>query len=247
MPVLLDGGCRVSELLEGTPEELGTVFSYTHAGRQSGATAISLRVLRYTPGRSPELGNASCDEVLYTLEGAGTLLIDGERFPLEPESGFYVPPGSRFAIENHGLEPLTLVGSRCPDPGTPLGSDARTPTRKPAPPLRLLDQAAEVTGDRWYRVMVDGRVGSHEVTQFVGSIPPGRAPAHFHEYEEVLCILSGVGRMWAGRESAPIGRGSCIFLPRRQVHSVENTGEGELRLLGVFYPAGSPAVRYDPD
>jgi hypothetical protein len=26
---------------------------------------------------------------------------------------------------------------------------------------------------------------------------------------------------------------------------VENTGEGELRLLGVFYPAGSPAVRYE--
>jgi hypothetical protein len=26
---------------------------------------------------------------------------------------------------------------------------------------------------------------------------------------------------------------------------VENTGVDELRLLGVFYPAGSPSVRYD--
>ncbi|HJT66682.1 MAG TPA: cupin domain-containing protein [Pyrinomonadaceae bacterium] len=96
------------------------------------------------------------------------------------------------------------------------------------------------TADRWYRVLIDS-----EVTQFVGSIPPGRAPDHFHEYEEVLFILRGEGRMWAGNTSTPIGDGSCIYLPRRQVHCVENTGPGELRLLGVFYPAGSPAVRYE--
>ena len=83
-----------------------------------------------------------------------------------------------------------------------------------------------------------------QVTQFVGAIPPGRAPDHYHEYEEVLCILQGRGRMWAGDRSTPIERGSCIYLPRRQMHCVENTGDTELRLLGVFYPSGSPAVRY---
>jgi oxalate decarboxylase/phosphoglucose isomerase-like protein (cupin superfamily) len=29
------------------------------------------------------------------------------------------------------------------------------------------------------------------------------------------------------------------------VHCVENIGADELRVLGVFYPAGSPAVRYE--
>jgi mannose-6-phosphate isomerase-like protein (cupin superfamily) len=84
-----------------------------------------------------------------------------------------------------------------------------------------------------------------QVTQFVGSIPPGRAPDHFHNYEEVLFILRGEGRMWAGMTHTPIAFGSCIYLPKGQVHCVENTGDGELRLLGVFYPAGSPSVRYD--
>jgi mannose-6-phosphate isomerase-like protein (cupin superfamily) len=102
------------------------------------------------------------------------------------------------------------------------------------------------TADRWYRVLVDEEIGSEQVTQFVGSIPTGRAPDHFHEYEEVLFILRGEGRMWAGEASTPIAPGSCIYLPKRQLHCVENTGDGELRLLGVFYPAGSPAVRYEP-
>jgi mannose-6-phosphate isomerase-like protein (cupin superfamily) len=110
--------------------------------------------------------------------------------------------------------------------------------------VRLSDCKSEATADRWYRVLLDETVGSAQVTQFVGGIPPGRAPDHYHEYEEVLCILKGQGRFWAGATSTPIEAGSCVFLPRRQVHCVENTGSGELRLLGVFYPAGSPAVRY---
>ena len=111
--------------------------------------------------------------------------------------------------------------------------------------VRLADRQPQSTADRWYRVLVDDEIGSTQVTQFVGSIPPGRAPDHFHNYEEVLFILKGEGRMWAGQTNTPIAPGSCIFLPKGQVHCVENTGEGELRLLGVFYPAGSPSVRYD--
>src|SRR5204863_7376440 len=104
---------------------------------------------------------------------------------------------------------------------------------------------AQRAGDRWYRVLIAERVGSTAVTQFVGSFPPGRAPDHFHEYEEVLFILKGTGGMWAGDTNTPIAPGSCIYLPKGQVHCVENTGTGELRWLGVFYPAGSPSVRYD--
>ncbi len=123
-----------------------------------------------------------------------------------------------------------------------------TPNSGPAPPsplVRLADRPAQPTADRWYRVMVDDEIGSTKATQFVGSIPPGRAPDHFHQYEEVLFILKGEGRMWAGETNTPIKAGSCIYLPKEQVHCVENTGKDELRLLGVFYPAGSPSVRYD--
>ncbi len=110
--------------------------------------------------------------------------------------------------------------------------------------VSLNERPLQRTGDRWYREIVNEEVGSRQVTQFVGIIPPGRAPDHYRLYEEVLCILDGHGEMWAGDTHTPIKPGSCIFLPRRQVHCVENAGPGDLRLLGVFYPAGSPAVRY---
>jgi mannose-6-phosphate isomerase-like protein (cupin superfamily) len=239
MPIELTGGCRVSGLREGSRREHGNVRVWQHAGRESGAAAISLRVLEVGPGRSPKLGGAPCDEVLYVFEGAGALVFEGGSRPIGADTGFYIPPGARFEIE--ASAPMTLVSSRCPDPG-----DSADAIASGAPPtvVRLDERIAETTADRWYKVLLDHHIGRSQVTQFVGAIPPGRAPDHYHEYEEVLCILHGRGRMWAGDRSTPIERGSCIYLPRRQMHCVENTGDSELRLLGVFYPSGSPAVRY---
>ena len=263
MPILLEGGCRVSRLREGTPEERGSLRIFWHVDRTTGASAISLRVLEFAPGLSPTLANSSCDEVLFVLAGKGLVLLNGQSYAVVPETGIYLKPGARLVVEVDGAAPesLTIISSRCPDPGPdiaagspavrpaiPSGLDPAAPSGSGPPPLvRLSDCAAETTADRWYRVLLDETVGSAQVTQFVGGIPPGRAPDHYHEYEEVLCILKGQGRLWAGASNTPIEAGSCVFLPRRQVHCVENTGAVELRLLGVFYPAGSPAVRYAAD
>ena len=149
-------------------------------------------------------------------------------YDLESNVGIYIPVGKSVKLDG----PSTFVSAL-----TPAASSNRN-----AAIVHLEDQPVQKTGDRWYRELIQG-----EMTQFVGSIPPGRAPDHFHLYEEVICILEGEGVMWAGTSSTPVSRGSCIFLPIRQRHCLENTSSGELRLLGVFFPAGSPAVRYPVD
>jgi mannose-6-phosphate isomerase-like protein (cupin superfamily) len=183
------------------------------------------------------------------------IFIEGHRYEVGPDTGIYIRPDQTFVVMPRGPEPIVIVSVRCPEPeaepehdfklnsGLLPASDSPPPARPPL--VRLADRPAQPTADRWYRVLVDDEVGSTQVTQFVGSIPPGRAPDHFHHYEEVLFILKGEGRMWAGDTNTPIAAGSCIYLPKGQVHCVENTGKDELRLLGVFYPAGSPSVRYD--
>lgn len=145
-------------------------------------------------------------------------------YVLERDEGIFVPAGSEVTADGTVIS----VAAGLSPPGTAI--------RK----TRLDDQPIQHTGDRWYRELIQS-----EITQFVGSIPPGRAPDHFHEYEEVLCILKGAGFAWSGKSKAAIAAGSCLYLPRRQPHCLENTTSDELRLLGVFYPAGSPAVRYE--
>jgi mannose-6-phosphate isomerase-like protein (cupin superfamily) len=240
---------------EGTPAVLGSMKIWTQVSRATGAKAISLRVLEFGPGTSPVMQNRESDEVLYCLEQISglpslseqcTVRLDGRPFEITSQTGIYLRPGTTMTVENHGQESVVLVSAQCPE--TEVEDNAQDPTISTTsefPGVKLSDRAAIPTADRWYRVLVDDEVGSEQVTQFVGSIPPGRAPDHFHQYEEVLFILRGEGRMWAGETSTPIGPGSCIYLPKGQIHCVENTGLDELRLLGVFYPAGSPSVRYE--
>ena len=163
----------------------------------------------------------SVEQLLYVFDGSGS----ANGTPVGRDTAIHVPPGATLTL----LGAMTVVLSTCPSSARGAVSIAR-----------LDDQPVQRTGDRWYRELIQG-----QTTMFVGSIPPGRAPDHFHLYEEVLCILDGVGVMHkAGEPDAPLTRGSCAFLPRTVRHCVENSGSGELRLLGVFYPAGSPAVRY---
>jgi mannose-6-phosphate isomerase-like protein (cupin superfamily) len=241
MAVVLEGGCRVSTMHEGDPQVSGSLKVWNQIGKENGAKAISLRILEFGPGTSPGLSNRESDEVLYLLDESGecTIVIDGNVYDVGPQTGIYLRPGQTLVVENPGPERVRFVSSQ-----TDSQLDHVVESHV-SPIVKLSDRRALPTADRWYRVLVDEEIGSEQVTQFVGSIPPGRAPDHFHEYEEVLFILRGEGRMWAGETNTPIAPGSCIYLPKRQVHCVENTGEGELRLLGVFYPAGSPAVRYE--
>lgn len=70
-------------------------------------------------------------------------------------------------------------------------------------------------------------------------LPPGHAVRpHFHrELEEVYYILEGTGEMTVGDETAPVGPGDAVYIPRDHNHTLRNTGDTTMRLLLVCGPA----------
>ena len=64
MGVILEGGCRVSNMYEGDPFTSGTLRLWNQIGRRIGAQAISLRIMEFVPGLSPGIQNGECDEIL---------------------------------------------------------------------------------------------------------------------------------------------------------------------------------------
>jgi mannose-6-phosphate isomerase-like protein (cupin superfamily) len=209
--VTLDAGCRVADLRQGGPEVHGPMRLWTRFDRTTGARALSLRILEIAPGLSPGLSNEDCDEVLYVIEGTGTAYLDGYAFAIGPDAGIHLRPGVSLALENPGPHPLTLASARCPDDGTPGIFEAarvRPKEGSSAPPptavARLDDCPAEAASDgRSFQVLIDASGSGAPVTEFVGSIPPGRAPDHFHEYEEVLVVLQGRGPVGTTPPSGP--------------------------------------------
>jgi quercetin dioxygenase-like cupin family protein len=89
----------------------------------------------------------------------------------------------------------------------------------------LADCDVEVTGDRRFRVLFGPGKGCTAATQFLGEIPPGRAPLHSHTYDEVVLVLDGEGVLHAGPAEHPIAPGTCIHLPPGQQHCLENAAQ----------------------
>ena len=84
-------------------------------------------------------------------------------------------------------------------------------------------------------------VGCGSVTQFIGLVPPGRAPDHFHTYDEVIYILEGEGALHIDGESAPLRAGpGASTCPHAIVHCLENTGDTELAPARCLPSRGSP-------
>ena len=212
-------------------------------GPGTGFTALEQAVLECAPGRTDPIQLTGPEETLFVLSGRGTVEVGEETHELEPEVGVYLPPGSEFRFENPGPEALRLVAVRVPGPD-PAPDD--TPAR--AAVRRLADQEPEAaTTQREFRIVADPGTGLRSATHFVGYIPTTRAPEHFHNYDEVIYVLDGEGVMRAGEFERPLAPGSCIQLPARTVHCLENTGTKPMRVVAVFRPAGSPADAYYPD
>ncbi len=199
---------------------------------------LEQRVLRFASGRSLERGEEERDELLYVVAGSSTLVLDGKPHPLEPATGAYIRAGERYVVENPGPDELRVVSVTAPA-GRVLSGRRVT--------VRFADQP-ELRADakRTFRYLVNQDAGCAEVTQFVGIVEPCRAPDHSHSYDEVGYIVAGRGLAHVGGESISLGPGSCFHLPPDQVHCIENTGPGVMRILGVFHPSGDPASRsYD--
>jgi mannose-6-phosphate isomerase-like protein (cupin superfamily) len=222
-----------------TPERSGddAVEARRLFGVASGCDGFEQRLLHFEQ-RSDYRSDEDRDEVLYVLSGSGSATIARERQTLSPGTAVFIARGTDWNVEHaDDLVVLSVLVSE------PLPANGTTHA--------VVELAAEetrgATAGREFRLLSTPEVGCASVTQFVGYIPVGRAPDHFHQYDEVVYVLEGEGVLHMGGESAPLRPGSCIHFPSRMVHAIENEGPGVMQILGVFRPAGSPAAAYYPD
>lgn len=221
----------------------------TGAGREG----LLRRLVEVLPASQFEGTAGPGGELWFVIAGIGRLKSGAEpAMPVQRDTGLWLPPGVRYRLSTDGpgalrLDSVSLPAGTADQDGTKAQDRAEAPVDAPLPQLSELgDCTVQVTGDRRFRVLFGPGNGCSAATQFVGDIPPGRAPAHSHPYDEVVLVLEGEGVLHARAADHPLGPGSCVHLPPGEPHCLENTGRTTLRVLGVFHPGGSPAAKEDP-
>ncbi len=194
-----------------------------------------VRTLAEVPPGGRHLGTAGPGgELWFVIDGSGLLDLDGAPGPaLVPDRGLCIPAGTAYQLRSDrsaGLR-MDMVALPAADrAGVPLSRD-------------LQDCPVETTGDRRFRVLFGPGRDCAVATQFVGEIPPGRAPQHSHPYDEVVLILQGTGVAHLAGAHRDLSAGTCLHLPPGLPHCLENTGQRAMRVLGVFHPADTPAAK----
>jgi mannose-6-phosphate isomerase-like protein (cupin superfamily) len=225
------------EAVESRSEAGDTASVQVTIDRTSGSERLEQRLIRCAPGRSQPRRVERVQQVLFVVSGRGALLVDGREHELEPDTGAFVAAGESFEFDNPGPQELVVLAVSAPE-SDHEGHDSERRT------VRYADRPTlPAGGDREFRYLVDEEVGSLDVTQFLGVIAPGRAPDHSHVYDEVIYVIDGEGNLHLDGTETEIAGGSCIHLPPLVEHCLENSGEGPMRVLGVFYPSGDPASR----
>jgi mannose-6-phosphate isomerase-like protein (cupin superfamily) len=206
---------------------------------RDGCELFTLRTLRAVAGHSIARETGDSEELLFVVSGRGSIVTTAGEHAVEPETGLLMGPGDHYEFVNAGPEDIFAVSVALHDCAS---------ARSAAEVSRLADATAQsATADRQFRIVFDADSGCPAATQFVGYIPVGAAPRHYHLYDEVIYVLDGHGVMHMGGEQTPLRAGSAISLPAREVHTLANSGPGVMVVLGVFRPSGSPAAAYYPD
>ena len=201
---------------------------------------LALSKLRLVPGAALTIGDPERDSLSFVFTGSGSLTLDNGSWPLAAGAAALVLAGEEAELQadDAGLGVVcATVGPDC-DGHAPMGARET---------VARLDRAGseKATGARSFQILFGPRNGSTRATLFAGFIPPGKAPWHYHLYDEIVWVPEGPGRLHIGDTTEELGPGSAFRLRPRQVHIVENLSlVDEMTVIGIFTPAGSPSAAY---
>jgi CDGSH-type Zn-finger protein/mannose-6-phosphate isomerase-like protein (cupin superfamily) len=245
--VPLDGQCYVFATTRAPLAARGTLRYCTVVNPSLGSLFQSQFYAEAARGSSPVISADGRHTVLFVSEGRGEIVIGGRRFSAGPRTGIYILPSEAYRIDNSVDAPLKFFISNGPGSEQlawldemPASFDSEFPHRCASVDASQRHKMAE----RYYQLLIAREHGSTVVTQFIGNIPFSKAEPHRHLYEEALIFLNGAGVVWTETTKTAVRAGDVLFLPGKQLHSVQCTTPGGFDVVGVIYPGDNPSINY---
>jgi mannose-6-phosphate isomerase-like protein (cupin superfamily)/CDGSH-type Zn-finger protein len=243
---LLNGSCYVFSPRLATMQTQGSLRYCYMVSAAMGSLYQTQLLMEVSGAPSPVMSLGSRDVILFVGAGAGTVTISGREFPVKATDGVYIRPSEAIQLAADQGQTLKVFVLACPL-GEIAWLDAMFTNFDSQYEQRVVcvdPEQRTAMGPRYFQMLVDKRIGSNVITQFIGHIPRSKAAPHRHLYEEAIIVLSGEGYMWTEDKKARVTAGDVIFLPRKQLHSLEATSADGIDVVGVICPGNNPSINY---
>ncbi len=259
-PPMTPLGCPPASLRPDRPEVMSAVGSGPqvelargvkldcHVGKHNQARNLTTGYVTFAPGAVLPYHEHTFPESVTLLSGAMTMEVEGRCYALKRLDNIVIPTGTAHQARNtSATEPAVVHVSVFSD--TP----SRTLVDKFFPRRMMPDDSPGWPGaERVNRYATAPRKAAGPNTEFIDCFnaelmpgmtmsggyglfhPGGRLPAHYHDFDESISIISGEATCVVEGRRYTMSNRATALQPRGRVHYFINESQGTMEMLWVY-------------
>lgn len=217
-------------------------------GKHNQARRLTTGIVTFAPGAMLPYHNHPFSESITLLSGAAIVEVEGRSYSLRKLDNVVVPTGRVHAARNPSTtEPAVFHIALATDTPT------RTLVERFFPRRSMPDDSTGFDGaERVNRFAAAQRFAAGPNTEFIDFFnadlipglemsggyglfhPTGRLPAHVHDFDESICIISGQATCVVEGRRHAMRDGATALQPRGRVHYFINESQGPMEMLWVY-------------
>ena len=217
-------------------------------GAHNGARNLTTGLVTFAPGAQLPCHTHLVSESLTLLSGTAVVVVEDREYTLAPLDNVVIPRGLPHAAWNLSSSEASVLH---------VALASETPNRELVPlAVARRSMPAECEGivgkERVTRFSTARRSAAGPGTSFIdhfnkdlmpgiemsggyGSFEPGgRLPAHFHDFDESICILEGTATCVVEGRRYQMSDCSTALQPRGRVHYFINESDASMAMIWVY-------------
>jgi 2-keto-3-deoxy-L-rhamnonate aldolase RhmA/quercetin dioxygenase-like cupin family protein len=216
-------------------------------GAHNGARNLTTGLVTFAPGAQLPCHTHPASESLTLLSGAVVVAVEDREYSLSPLENIVIPRGLPHATRNpSSSEPAVLhvafASETLKSDLVPLAPHRRampadcggTPGKERVTRIDSAVRSEAGPGTTFIDHFNKDLMPGIEMSGGYGMFQPGgRLPAHFHDFDESICIIGGTSVCVVEGRRYQLGNGSTALVPRGRVHCFINESAAPVAMIWV--------------
>ena len=199
------------------------------------------------PGKTSPHHIHEWEHEVYTIDGSGTLVCDGNEYKVRAGDAIYIPPNvDHYTINDgnngvmHRIEVNPLLAAQSGGAQNNGGQGTGQP-----PIIRNHSELDRQKG----HVLISSDDGAqnyvmlHNDPMLPGTVSHPESGGHTHDWEHVVYVLEGTATFICDGKSYNVTQGDSILVPPKAHHQWKNESESQV-IRATFNPAYSESAEH---